>query len=223
MSRLRRFLLGFLVLLAVLLSVPAVGLVAAAEPPPAAAPEAPAPPPAKGGSAFDYFFKKKQPQPAPATPAPAAAPAAPAPTALAPAAAPPAAPAAPAPVPAPAVAAALPASEPKPGEGDHVEMTTYYLVLLRRGPTWTAEETPAVVKLQAAHMANIRRLAEAGTLALAGPFLEQTGPGSLSGLFLFRAGSRQEVEALTATDPMVQAGRLVPEILPWLGPKTLHY
>ncbi|HZF10538.1 MAG TPA: YciI family protein [Thermoanaerobaculia bacterium] len=207
MPRLRRFLLGCLVLLPVLPVLPigaGVGL-AAAEPPPAAAPETPAPPPAKGGGAFDYFFKKKQPQPAPSPPAASEA----------------AAPAAP--VPAPPVAAAPPASEPKPGEGDHVEMTTYYLVLLRRGPTWTAEETPAVVKLQEAHMANIRRLAQAGTLVLAGPFLEQAGPGSLSGLFLFRAGSRQEVETLTATDPMVQAGRLVPEIFPWLGPKTLHF
>ncbi|HEV7517500.1 MAG TPA: YciI family protein [Thermoanaerobaculia bacterium] len=126
----------------------------------------------------------------------------------------PAAPAAP-------VANTAHSAEAEPGE--KVEMTTYYLVLLRRGPAWTAEETPEVKKLQEAHMANIRRLAAAGKLVIAGPFLEQTGPGSLADLFIFRAGSREEVKALTDSDPAVQAGRLVPEILPWLGPKTLHY
>jgi uncharacterized protein YciI len=129
--------------------------------------------------------------------------------------------AAPKTAPAPPAPPAAPTAEPKSADG--VEMATYYLVLLRRGPAWTAEETPAVTKLQEGHMANIRRLAQEGKLILAGPFLEQTGAGSLAGLFLFRAGSREEVQALTATDPAIQAGRLVPEILPWLGPKTLHY
>jgi uncharacterized protein YciI len=191
----RRFPLVLLLLLA-LLGFGGAGLTATAEPPPAPAEPAPADKPAKGVSAFEYFFEKKQPQPAATPPAPPA-------------------PAAPAPSAPPAITPPIPIPE--------VEMSTYYLVLLRRGPAWTAEETPAVKKLQEGHMANIRRLAQEGKLVIAGPFLEQTGAGSLAGLFIFRAGSREEVQALTATDPAIQAGRLVPEILPWLGPKTLHY
>ena len=97
------------------------------------------------------------------------------------------------------------------------------LVLLRRSPTWTPDQSPAIQRLQEAHMANIRRLAAEGKLVIAGPFLEQPGPGSLAGLYIFRAPSLDAVKELASTDPMVRSGRLVPEIHAWLGPKGLHY
>jgi uncharacterized protein YciI len=101
-------------------------------------------------------------------------------------------------------------------------MTTYYVALLRRGPDWTPAMTPEVTKALEGHMANIRRLAAAGDLLLAGPFLEQSGPGALSGLFVLQARSLAEAKELVATDPAVQAGRFVAEVLPWLGPKSLQ-
>lgn len=123
-----------------------------------------------------------------------------------------------------APAPAAPAAQPAPAApDDHPEMTTFYLVLLRRSPAWTPDQSPAIKRLQEAHMANIRRLAAEGKLVIAGPFLEQTGPGSLAGLYIFRAPSLGAVKELAATDPMVRSGRLVPEIYPWLGPKGLHY
>ncbi len=106
---------------------------------------------------------------------------------------------------------------------DHPEMTTFYLVLLRRGPGWKPDESPAIQRLQEAHMANIRRLASEGKLVIAGPFLDEPGPGTIAGLYIFRAPSLDAVRELAATDPMVRSGRLVPEIHPWLGPKGLHY
>ncbi|MGH8015259.1 MAG: hypothetical protein ACREBV_03620, partial [Candidatus Zixiibacteriota bacterium] len=68
----------------------------------------------------------------------------------------------------------------------HYEMITYYLVMLRRGPNWTAEITPEVENLQKEHLAHINQMASTGDLVLAGPFLEQSGDSALSGLFIFK-------------------------------------
>lgn len=96
------------------------------------------------------------------------------------------------------------------------EMTTYYFCLLTKGPnsgTGTREEAAAI---QAGHMANIRRLAEAGKLIVAGPFADG---GEWRGIFIFKCASLEEAQALVATDPAVQAGRLKAEIHPWLTAK----
>ncbi|MCI0396920.1 MAG: YciI family protein [Chloroflexi bacterium] len=106
-------------------------------------------------------------------------------------------------------------SVPKDENAIPPHMTIYYLGLLRRGPAWTPEVTPEVEALQEAHMANIRRIGEAGKLVLAGPF---TDGGDLRGVFLFRTESLEEAEALAAADPSVQAGRLIVELHPWLVP-----
>lgn len=100
-------------------------------------------------------------------------------------------------------------------------MTTYYLALLRRGPNWTPEATPEVAQLQEQHMANIRKMGESGKLIVAGPFLEQKGPGALAGLFIFKVGSLDEAKELAGSDPAVKAGRLAVEVIPWLGPEDL--
>ncbi len=115
------------------------------------------------------------------------------------------------------------AAQEKPKEEPKVEMHRYYLVILRRGPSWTAERTPETIAVGQGHMANIRRLAAEGKLVIAGPFLDQTGPGSPAWLFIFRVDSIDEARALTESDPAVQAGRFTYEVLPWLGPKTLGY
>ncbi len=105
----------------------------------------------------------------------------------------------------------------------HYEMITYYLVMLRRGPNWTADLTPEIEELQRQHLAHINRLAETGELVLAGPFIEQSGDKALAGLFIFKVESEKAARELTESDPAVKAGRLVYEIYPWLGPSTLSY
>jgi len=105
----------------------------------------------------------------------------------------------------------------------HNEMITYYLVLLRRGPHWTADSTPEIKELQRQHLEHIQHMAETGDLALAGPFMEQTDKKALAGLFIFKVESIQAARELTESDPAVKAGRLVYEIYPWLGPSTLTY
>jgi uncharacterized protein YciI len=93
---------------------------------------------------------------------------------------------------------------------DFGAMATYQIALIRRGPTWTAERTPRTDSLQAGHVANIRRMADAGKLVAAGPFLDD---GDLRGIYVFTADSA-EAARFAAEDPAVMAGRLVLELHP---------
>jgi len=98
------------------------------------------------------------------------------------------------------------------------ELASYYFVLLTRGPEWTAEKTPATEKIQAAHLANITKLHDAGKLVLAGPF---TDDGNWRGIFIFKTSSIEETKSLVENDPAVQAGRLTYEIHPWATKKGM--
>lgn len=97
-------------------------------------------------------------------------------------------------------------------------MTTYYMGLIYKGTAWTPESTPETQKIQAGHMANIQRLAGEGKLLLAGPMADD---GDLRGIFVFKAASLEEAQALVATDPAVQAGRLRVELHPWYSAKNI--
>lgn len=100
---------------------------------------------------------------------------------------------------------------------DERGMRRYVLALLKAGPNRDQDSTEAA-RLQQAHMANIRRMAEAGHLILAGPFLDE---GSLQGLYLFDVPTVDSARVLTATDPAIQAGRLTMELHPWYGSAAL--
>jgi len=91
-------------------------------------------------------------------------------------------------------------------------MTTVYLVLLKKGPAWTAETTPATQAIQDAHMANIRAMWQEHKLIVAGPVEDQA---DLRGVFVFQAKSLDEEKSWAASDPAVKAGRLVPVVYPW--------
>jgi|SRR6266568_762994 len=108
-------------------------------------------------------------------------------------------------------------------EPPKIEMTKYHIVFLRRGPAWTAEQTPEVKAILDGHFKNMQRLAAEGKLVVAGPFLDQSGEKALAGLFIFRIETMDAAKALVETDPAVKAGRFVYDIVPWLGPKSLHY
>ena len=91
-------------------------------------------------------------------------------------------------------------------------MRTYQLAFLRRGPSWTPEQSPAVAALQERHMAHIREMGASGKLLAAGPFLDD---GDLAGILVFDT-TAQEARRLAAEDPAVQAGRLVLEFHGWM-------
>ena len=89
----------------------------------------------------------------------------------------------------------------------------YYFVMLTKGARRDEIKDTAVInKLQAGHMDNMDRLAKEGKLMLAGPFGDD---GNWRGIFVFDAGSEEEVKSLLATDPAIKAGRLDYEIHPW--------
>jgi uncharacterized protein YciI len=127
---------------------------------------------------------------------------------------------------APATGAVTPSAAPAAPaiSGKHFKMRTYMFVLLRRGPAWTPEQTPETEKLFEGHMANIKAMARAKKLLIAGPFDDAPGrPDAIAGLFIFDTIDEAEVRALMAHDPAIASGRLVPELHRWYGPAGLTY
>ena len=96
---------------------------------------------------------------------------------------------------------------------DDYGMRKYVMAFLKRGPN-RERSTEESKKLQAAHIENIGRMAEEGKLVLAGPFFED---GELRGIYIFNVNSIEEAEALTNTDPAIQAGSLIMELKEWYG------
>ena len=96
---------------------------------------------------------------------------------------------------------------------DDYGMRSYVMAFLKAGPNRNQSKEEAE-KLQAAHMANIGRMAEEGKLVLAGPFLDD---GEFRGIYIFAVETVEEAEALTSSDPAIKAGRLVMELHSWYG------
>jgi uncharacterized protein YciI len=101
-------------------------------------------------------------------------------------------------------------------------MTIYYIFLLKKGPAWTAEETPELDALQEKHLANLRRLADFGRLVINGPLLDAFATsGEIRGIGVLKANSLAEAQDLISTDPMVRVGRLIFELHAWMVDKNI--
>lgn len=100
---------------------------------------------------------------------------------------------------------------------DERGMKKYVVAFLKRGPNRSQDSLTAMA-LQQAHLKNIERMANEGTLVLAGPFLDN---GELRGIYVFNVETIEEARALTETDPAIHAGRLVMELHPWYGSAAL--
>ena len=113
------------------------------------------------------------------------------------------------------------------GQSDaaEIQMRTSYLVLLKRGPSWTSERSPEVIQVSQGHRRNIDDMLSSGKLALAGPFVTgvDQGEGALAGLLLFDVASKEEAIELAESDPAVVAGRFTIEVHTWYGPKGITY
>jgi uncharacterized protein YciI len=103
-------------------------------------------------------------------------------------------------------------------KADELGMKKYVMAFLKAGPNRNQDSATAA-RLQAAHLTNIRRMAEAGKLVIAGPFLDEN---DIRGIYIFNVESIEEARALTSTDPAVKAGRLVMELHPWYGSAALQ-
>lgn len=100
---------------------------------------------------------------------------------------------------------------------DEYGMAQYVMAFLKAGPN-RSQDSLTAANLQKAHLANITRMADEGKLVLAGPFMDD---GEVRGIYIFKVKTVEEARALTATDPAIQAGRLVMELHPWYGSAVL--
>ena len=91
------------------------------------------------------------------------------------------------------------------------EMKRFWLVHLMKGPNRN-QDSASRVKIQAAHIANIVRLAKEGKIIMAGPIGVED---ELQGIFLMNCKDSTEVESFVKTDTAVITGRLIMKYYPW--------
>lgn len=100
---------------------------------------------------------------------------------------------------------------------DDYGMKQYVFVILKTG-TAKIEDDEKQKKLQSGHMENINRLAEAGKLVLAGPFMDG---GNMRGLYIFNVTTIEEAKELVKTDPAIREGLFDVEFTRWYGSAAL--
>ena len=91
----------------------------------------------------------------------------------------------------------------------------YFFVILKKGHN-RDQDSATAAQIQKGHIDNINKLAAAGKLNVAGPFLDE---GDMRGIFIFDSGNEEEVKSFVENDPAVKAGRLIYEIHPWMTQK----
>jgi len=104
-------------------------------------------------------------------------------------------------------------------KADDYGMKTYVMAFLLSGDRVQEYSQEERTEIQKGHMANINRLAENGKLILAGPFIDGK---EKRGIFLFNVSTKEEAEALTNTDPAIQAGVLKMELIEWYASAVLQ-
>ncbi|MBK8946705.1 MAG: hypothetical protein IPM32_15735 [Ignavibacteriae bacterium] len=100
---------------------------------------------------------------------------------------------------------------------DDYGMKKYVMAFLKRGPNRNLDSAKSA-ELQMAHLQNIFRLANEGKLVLAGPFF---GESEIRGIYIFDVENVDDAKKLTETDPAIQQGSLVMELIPWYGTAAL--
>lgn len=101
---------------------------------------------------------------------------------------------------------------------DEFGMKHYIFVILKTGSETVSSSTERD-SLFAGHLANIKRLADAGELLVAGPFGKNND--DFRGLFILNTADQISAEKMLATDPAIKAGLLKAEMYPWYGSAAL--
>ncbi|MFZ1699262.1 MAG: YciI family protein [Pyrinomonadaceae bacterium] len=100
---------------------------------------------------------------------------------------------------------------------DELGMRSYVLVVLKTGPKRVPDGRERD-EMFARHLANIRRLAAEGKMALAGPL---DGVDGWRGLFIFAVADIEEAKKLVATDPVIIKGEMIAEYHKYYGSAAL--
>ncbi len=96
---------------------------------------------------------------------------------------------------------------------DDYGMRQYVLVILKTGPKKMAAGLQRDEMFKG-HMANIKRLASEGKLALAGPL---DGKDGWRGLFIIAVSKIEDAQKLVETDPVIKEGEMVAEYHTYYG------
>lgn len=87
------------------------------------------------------------------------------------------------------------------------------MVLLEKGPEWTAEVTPELEALQARHLAHLDAAWQAGQAEVCGP--ADDPDARVRGFCLYATTTAKAAREVAEQDPMVRAGHLSVRVLPW--------
>jgi uncharacterized protein YciI len=96
---------------------------------------------------------------------------------------------------------------------DTPRMKQFWLVMLLKGTNRTHDKVTAQ-RIQAAHIANIDRLAAEGKIVMAGP-MGYKHDADLRGIFIMDAKDSITAASYVATDSAIITGRLRFELHPW--------
>ncbi len=100
---------------------------------------------------------------------------------------------------------------------DERGMKQYVMCFLKTGPL-KVDDKAKQQDLMKGHFGMINRLAEAGKLTLAGPFIEG---GEYRGIYVFDVRTIEEAKELTATDPSIKEGYFKVEFIKWYASAAL--
>jgi uncharacterized protein YciI len=105
---------------------------------------------------------------------------------------------------------------PTRGGTPPAETRVYYLAFLRPDPARSTLPLEERKRIMDRHMAYIGKMADDGVLAAAGPFDDT--PVTISGIFVIKAGSLAEAQAIAGRDPTVAEHRNTIDTHPWRAP-----
>lgn len=96
------------------------------------------------------------------------------------------------------------------------KMTTYQLVILKRGPNAAGVTTPEGQKTIQAHVQHLYKNGADGTFKVAGPFEDDSG---IAGVIFVAAPTPEKALEIESADPAVKAGFFTMEAMPFMAPE----
>jgi uncharacterized protein len=92
------------------------------------------------------------------------------------------------------------------------KLVEFHMAILKRGPKWTAAQTPETKRVHEQHLNYVLASLDSGNAVIAGPFTDR---GEIAGVIVFRASSAVEAKDWAEADPSVVSGQYVAEMHPW--------
>jgi len=92
------------------------------------------------------------------------------------------------------------------------KLVQFQMAIMKKGSKWETTKAEERGPILQQHLANVLSMYKSGTLALAGPFGDDT---NLAGIFIVRTASADEAKSWVNDDPAVKAGLMAPEFHPW--------